>query len=207
MTVTPIPGTHRDNVLSALWSVSVAAGNLDSQHHSSAYGRLLAYLEWVNESLRMLVSQISASDIDRLIRTRMYQSLLDGVGHLAGSDQQRLVNGLLTNEVRERVVALGAAVDAFQVQMQRWPAMTSVLVLDTSVFIKHEKKLEDIELLRVGHRSGDGPWGATDEAPGLLIEMSDVSTTLLGGLVGRPSCRTRPAACTRGVGHYADHHP
>ncbi|MEU3208891.1 transposase, partial [Streptomyces cyaneofuscatus] len=31
------------------------------------------------------------------------------------------------------------------------------------------------ELLRVGHRSGDGPWGATDEAPGLLIEMSDVS--------------------------------
>ncbi|MFI0936223.1 hypothetical protein ACH4RG_31555 [Streptomyces sp. NPDC021019] len=142
----------------------------------------------------MLVSQISASDIDRLIRTRMYQSLLDGVGHLAGSDQQRLVNGLLTNEVRERVVALGAAVDAFQVQMQRWPAMTSVLVLDTSVFIKHEKKLEDIELLRVGHRSGDGPWGARDEASGLLIEMSDVSTTLLEGLVGHPSCRTRPAA-------------
>ncbi|EFE79546.1 site-specific integrase [Streptomyces filamentosus] len=34
------------------------------------------------------------------------------------------------------------------------------------------------ELLRVGHRSGDGPWGATDETPGLLIEMSDVSTTL-----------------------------
>ncbi|WP_239486689.1 hypothetical protein [Streptomyces durocortorensis] len=65
----------------------------------------------------------------------------------------------------------------------------------------------DNELLRVGHRSGDGPWGATDEAPGLLIEMSDVSTTLLGGLVGHPSCRTRPAGCTRGVGHHAGHHP
>ncbi len=48
---------------------------------------------------------------------------------------------------------------------------------------------------------------ATSEAPGLLIEMSDVSITLLGGLVGHPSCRTRPAACTRGVGHHADRHP
>ncbi|MFH8362723.1 PIN domain-containing protein [Streptomyces anulatus] len=145
MIVTPVPGTHRDNVLSALRSVSLAVGNLDSQHHSSAYGRLLAYLEWANDSLRLLVGQISASDIDRLIRTRMYQSLLDGVGHLAGSDQQRLVNGLFANEVRERVVALEAAVGAFQRQMRRWPATTSVLVLDTSVFIKHETKLEDTD--------------------------------------------------------------
>lgn len=30
----------------------------------------------------------------------MYQALLDGVGHLAGGDQQRLVNELLANEVR-----------------------------------------------------------------------------------------------------------
>lgn len=38
----------------------------------------------------------------------------------------------------------------------------------------------------------------------LLIEMSDVSITLLGGLVGDQSCRTRPAARTRGAGHDAD---
>ncbi|MCC0100727.1 transposase [Streptomyces flavotricini] len=63
------------------------------------------------------------------------------------------------------------------------------------------------ELLRVGHRSGDGPRSATNEAPELLIEMSDVSITLLGGLVGHPSCRTRPAACARGVGHHAGCHP
>jgi len=37
------------------------------------------------------------------------------------------------------------------------------------------------------------------EAPGQLIEMSDVSTTLLRGLVGHLSCRTRPATCARGV--------
>ncbi|MFF6984710.1 hypothetical protein ACFZAV_45430, partial [Streptomyces sp. NPDC008343] len=45
------------------------------------------------------------------------------------------------------------------------------------------------ELLRAGHRSGDGPRSATSEAPGQLIEMSDVSTTLLRGLVGHLSCR------------------
>lgn len=41
------------------------------------------------------------------------------------------------------------------------------------------------------------------EALGLLTEMSDISITLLGGTVGCPTCRTRPAACTRGVGHQA----
>ncbi len=46
---------------------------------------------------------------------------------------------------------------------------------------------------------------APSEAPGLLIEMSDVSITLLGGLVGDPTphstCRMR--SWTRGVGHLA----
>ncbi|MFJ4001772.1 PIN domain-containing protein [Streptomyces parvus] len=170
MIVTPIPGTHRDNVLSALRSVFTAAGNLDSQHHSSAYGRLLAYLEWANDSLRLLVGQISASDIDRLIRTRMYQSLLDGVGHLAGSDQQRLVNGLLANEVRERVVALEAAVGAFQRQMRRWPAMTSVLVLDTSVFIKHETKLEDTDFFVL---AGAGAEAVRVTVPMVVVDELD----------------------------------
>ncbi len=59
------------------------------------------------------------------------------------------------------------------------------------------------ELLRDGRRSGDGSQSATSEAPGLLIEFSDLSITLLGGLIGHPSCRTRPAACARGVGKNA----
>jgi hypothetical protein len=33
----------------------------------------------------------------------------------------------------------------------------------------------------------------TSEAPGLLIDMSDISITVRGDLVGHPSCRTRPA--------------
>lgn len=56
------------------------------------------------------------------------------------------------------------------------------------------------ELLRNGHRSDDRPRSAMSEAPGLLIEMSDISTAPLGGLMGHLSCRTRPAPRTRGVG-------
>jgi rRNA-processing protein FCF1 len=145
MIVTPIPGTHRDNVLAALRSVSVAATNLDSRHYTSAYPRLLAYLEWANESVRLLAGQISGRDVDQLIRTRMHQSLLDGVGHLAGTSQQRLVNGLVSYEVRGRVAALEEAVEAFQRQMGRWPDAASVLVLDTSFFIQHETKAEETD--------------------------------------------------------------
>lgn len=49
--------------------------------------------------------------------------------------------------------------------------------------------------------------GAQRASPELLIEVSDVSTTLLGDLVGHLACRTRPAPCTRGVGHHALRHP
>lgn len=86
MIVTPIPGASRDNILTVLRGLSTSAKNLDGQQYDSAYERLLPYLEWANESQRMLAGQVCTRDIDRLIRTRMYQSLLDGVGHLAGSN-------------------------------------------------------------------------------------------------------------------------
>ncbi|WP_225804791.1 PIN domain-containing protein [Streptomyces sp. NK15101] len=145
MIVTPIPGAHRENVWKTLRSLWVGASNLDGQQYGSAYGRLLAYLEWANEAQRLLAGQISARDIDRLIRTRMYQSLLNGVGHLAGSSQQRLLNGLVAHEVRERVAALDEAWAAFANQMDRWPADRAVVVPDTSFFIKHDRKFEDID--------------------------------------------------------------
>jgi hypothetical protein len=45
------------------------------------------------------------------------------------------------------------------------------------------------------------------EAPRLLVRMPDASITLLGDLFGHPPCRTRRAACARGVGGHADRHP
>jgi len=145
MIVTPIPGAGRDNVYKVLRELWVNASNLNGHHYDTAYQRLLRYLEWANESQRMLIGQVSGRDIDRLIRTRMYQSLLDGVGHLAGSDQQRLVNGLIANEVQERVADLEAAWTAFGEEMDRWPAERAVVVPDTSFFIHHFPKFEEVD--------------------------------------------------------------
>ncbi|WP_327385800.1 PIN domain-containing protein [Streptomyces sp. NBC_01207] len=149
MVVTPIPGAHRDNVWKTLRSLHLAAENLEGKNFSSAYPRLLAYLEWANEAVRMLTSQITSRDIDNLIRTRMHQSLLDGVGHLAGSEQGRLVNGLVSLELRQRVNAFSEAVEAFQAQMRRWPEFVVVAVLDTSFFIEHEVKLEEADFSKL----------------------------------------------------------
>ncbi|MGA5067352.1 hypothetical protein ACPB9E_26870 [Streptomyces exfoliatus] len=57
--------------------------------------RLYAYLEWGDEAARHFSGYVTSRNIDRLVRTRMHQSLPDGVGHLAGSSQERLVNGLV----------------------------------------------------------------------------------------------------------------
>jgi rRNA-processing protein FCF1 len=145
MLVRPIPGAHRDNVLNTLRSVHMAAVNLNGKVYGSAYGRLLAYLVWANDSVRMLTSQISDRDIDRLVRTRTHQTLLDGVGHLAGTDQQRLVNGILSLETEQRTAALEDAVATFQDQMERWSSGVSLLAPDTSFYIQHHTMFEDVD--------------------------------------------------------------
>jgi rRNA-processing protein FCF1 len=145
MLVTPVPGAHRDNVLKTLRSVHMAAANLNGGVQENAYGRLLSYLVWANDSVRLLTSQIHVRDIDRLVRTRTHQSLLDGVGHLAGSSQQKLLNGLVSLEIEQRTAALEDALNSLQDQMARWSSGISLLVPDTSFYIKHPTKLLDVD--------------------------------------------------------------
>ncbi|MFB7256893.1 PIN domain-containing protein [Streptomyces nojiriensis] len=154
MLVTPVPGAHRDNVLKTLRSVHMAAGNIDGRVPENAYGRLLTYLVWANDSVRLLTSQISGRDIDRLVRTRTHQTLLDGVGHLADSSQQKLVNGLVSLEIEQRIAALDDAIDALQDQMERWPSGVSLLVPDTSFYIQHPTKLLDADFTALAGITG-----------------------------------------------------
>ncbi|WP_405681000.1 hypothetical protein OG859_39955 [Streptomyces sp. NBC_00048] len=91
--------------------------------------------------------QISGRDIDRLIRTRTHQALLDGVGHLAGSSQQKLVNGLVSLEIEQRVAAL-------QDQLARWPSDVSLLVPDTGFCIQHDAKLLDVDFAALAGTTG-----------------------------------------------------
>jgi rRNA-processing protein FCF1 len=122
-----------------------------------AYSRLIGYLDWSSNAVRMLHSQISAADIDRLVLTRRHQALLDGFGHLAGSSQERVVNGLVDLELEQRIADLKGAIDTLLAQMERWnPTSTAFIVADTSFYIQHPSKLEDInfaaDFKRVGGR-------------------------------------------------------
>ncbi|HEY5834958.1 PIN domain-containing protein [Streptomyces sp.] len=145
MLITPRPGAHRDNILSALREVHTSAMNARSAGPSNAYRRLLNYLEWATDAARRLRSQVSEADLDHLIFTRRHAALLDGVGHLAGTEQQRLVNGLVDQELHERERDLAEAAMALQNQIDRWGGQAIFVIADTSFYIQHPIKFDHVD--------------------------------------------------------------
>ncbi|GGV45468.1 hypothetical protein GCM10010293_53520 [Streptomyces griseoflavus] len=149
MLITPRPGADRKNIRQALRGVHTEAMNLQ-RPYSSAFEGLLTYLEWATESARMLRSQISDRDLDQLVFTDRYRALLGSCGTLAGSDQQRLVNGLVQLEVAERIEAFEAAVAALDTRISRWSQQREhFVVADSSFYIQNEVKLADVDLHEV----------------------------------------------------------
>jgi hypothetical protein len=148
MLITPRPGADRKNIREVLSGVHIAAMNLQKPY-DSAYEALLAYLEWATESARMLRSQISDRDLDKLVLTDRYRVLLASCGTLAGTEQTRLVNRLVQLEVAERVEALAAAVDTLNTWIGRWSQREVFVVADSSFYIQNEVKLADVDLHEV----------------------------------------------------------
>ncbi|EST17883.1 PIN domain-containing protein [Streptomyces roseochromogenus] len=173
MLITPRPGTDRQNLLDALRTVHTAASNERGAGHSSAYHRLLSYLEWALRSAQQLRNQVSAEDLTALVLTKRHDTLLDGVGHLAGTEQQRLVNLLVDQELAERVETLEAAIDLLRSLMTRWDGPEWFVVADSSFYIQNPDKLEDVDLHQVlGLPSGEHirllfPIAVVDELDGL----------------------------------------
>lgn len=120
MLITPLPGTNRDNLIEVLRGEQTKVINLRGRHFGSAYQALLAYLSWSSDAVRMLRGQIRAADIDRLVLTRRHGALLDGVGHLAGSDQQAFVNGIVGLELDERIEEFEKAIKEYTALTERW---------------------------------------------------------------------------------------
>ncbi|WP_262505737.1 PIN domain-containing protein [Streptomyces sp. TRM68367] len=114
--------------------------------YGSAFEGLLTYLEWATESARMLRSQISDRDLAQLVFTDRYRALLGSCGTLAGTAQQRLVNGLVQLEVAERIEAFEAAVASLDAQIGRWSQREVFVVADSSFYIQNAVKLADADL-------------------------------------------------------------
>jgi hypothetical protein len=111
-------------------------------------GRLTGYLEWAGRSASMLRNRIKATDIDRVIFTRGYDRLLTAVGSITSPDTgtQRVLNGLIDMELRLRTEALDDFIKDLRSPNPQWDADDLYVVLDTSVYIEHEDKLEKLDI-------------------------------------------------------------
>ncbi|MEV7857066.1 PIN domain-containing protein [Streptomyces sp. NPDC088183] len=132
-------------MLRQLQTAQTKASNLNN--YSSPEEYLLSYLTWATEHSRLLESQVRAKDVEALFFTPVYWALLNGAGHVAGKLAPKVSNQLIDQEVRQRLADLDRAITSTRDTIHRWPEKISTLVLDTSFFIEHEKKLEDVDFL------------------------------------------------------------
>lgn len=125
----------------------LASDAQDAGNTNRAYNRLTAYLEWATNSVRMLEHRVIPADIDRLVLTRGYERLLSAAGSLTGTDigTQRVLNGLVDLEIRQRIQTIDEAVKELSDHITRWSGNAGFTVADTSVYIEHEDKLRDLD--------------------------------------------------------------
>jgi hypothetical protein len=142
-----MPGVSREPLLGNLRDLHRVVGNARGGGQPALY----AYFDWVDNAVRVLQNQISAADLDRLVLTRRYELLLSTAGRsMEDADlETRIVNGLLDNELDQRVAAFGAACEALERQIKRWSRPGEFVVADTSVYITHPDKLEEIDFAAV----------------------------------------------------------
>jgi hypothetical protein len=146
MLVTLHPGANRGDVLDVITRIRAEADNATGPGNAGAAGRLAGYLEWAARSARMLHNRVKAADIDRLILTRGYDRLLAAVGSLTGTDTgiQRVLNGLIDIALRLRAEALDEIISDLRSPNPQWCADDLYVVLDTSVYIEHDDRLEKL---------------------------------------------------------------
>lgn len=147
MLVSIYPGARPADVLEVLRGIHAKIGDA-ANVWDSAVARATAYLGWANDSVRMLEHRVSAADIGRLVLTSGYERILTATGILAGDDTatQGALSGLLRREIERQGEVLAEAVKDLQEQTLRWPSNRLYAVADTSFYIDHEHKLEDIDL-------------------------------------------------------------
>lgn len=144
MLVRLLPGTDRHNVLATLRQLSNDVHNLGSLGgtHQELYNK---YSSWVRDSVRMLRYMLSSADIERLLLTRRYWALqaMGGAEVLIG------MRYLIDTELEERQAALTEAADRLAEELGRWGGPGHLVVADTSVYMDHEQKFEDLEVDRI----------------------------------------------------------
>jgi PIN domain len=144
------PSAKRDDVVEVLAGIRGGLDGLEGPgpvDHRTA-GRLANYLEWATKAARMLTHRITAADVDRIIFTSGYYRLLTAVGSLTGTDtdSQRVLNGLMNLELRQRAEMLEEIIKDLKNRNPHWDPDDLYAVLDTTVYIEHADKLENLDI-------------------------------------------------------------
>lgn len=143
----PRPGISRDTLLQSLCERHNELVNLRGGGGPGlAQDRILRYLEWVTSAVRHLTYQVSPADIDRLVQTPGYDRLLPS-STMPGADisTQRVLNGMLSLELDQRVEAFEATIAALQHQIASWQRPGVFAAPDASFYIEHDVKLQDAD--------------------------------------------------------------
>ena len=142
MLISLMPGASRDAALQGLRQASN-----DLVNASGRKDRVLAYLQWVNSTLGTLRHLIRPGDLEALLLTRRYWTLVSmpsSPPNYAGP--ATAVYELLNMELDERRLAFDDALRELEVQIKRWSRPGMFVLPDTSMFIRHPDKLEDWDL-------------------------------------------------------------
>jgi len=144
----PRPGVGLDHLIQTLDTTRNEAFNLWSGGGPGpAHKRLLGYLDWAGRAARMLGGQISEADLAALVLNRRYEVLLASFGNMASPEVevQRVVNDLVSLELDERVKDFDAAIKTLKDERDRWARAGVLVIPDTSFYIRHPDKLEEVD--------------------------------------------------------------
>jgi hypothetical protein len=147
MLIRPRPGADRRAIRDVLNKARNEADNFRSgRGNETGYSRLVRYLDWATETAGTLRHYISDADVNRLILTSRYQTLLASSGTLVGGPQERLVNILINHETAERVQAFDEAIGALNERIAQWNGLELFVVADASFYIQNPQPLADADL-------------------------------------------------------------
>ena len=130
------PGIKRGELVKTLTHVHMELGNIHGKT------RVLSeypahFLEWVDESVRMLRFQLPSAEIDRLLLTRRYWAIQGAQGFESAK--------LAQTEIDDRTAALGEAIEWLEATTRKWNAAPGPLVIaDSGFFCNHTEKIRGI---------------------------------------------------------------
>lgn len=142
MLVKLLPGASKDNVYQSLRTLQAKFTELQNVRGYNPIQYVEKYLYWVNSAAQTLRIEISAADVDRLVLTKRYEQILS----MHAQQYQPAIGDLVWTELGEREFAFKDAADALGQEIARWSRPGVYIGMDTSVYIKHPTKLEEMDI-------------------------------------------------------------